>query len=307
MTGKKKTVSETLESRYERFVPNRMRYLNLYRNDDSLGYPSHWHSVNEIEFIMPVRNDFTVMCDGKEITLKENEILIIPHGHTHSLLPAREYGERIVFVADLGLMHQFREYRSLFSFQIPLTKIDHNNSELQKEMCRCIRQLEEEYFAEKKMRNSCIYALVIQIFVMLARSSSSAAGAACGVLYPEKLAMVAEYMENHCARELTLQRVGEIFGYTKQELTDLISRYFGLSFRQWLLNVRISAKNTSTVLGKLPCCAVTGIIIPLCMYLRRKKDARRRNTGKTDIETGKGRKGWRKRFQIYFRGKTKAR
>jgi AraC-like DNA-binding protein len=240
VTGKKKTVSETLESRYERFVPNRMRYLNLYRNDDSLGYPSHWHSVNEIEFIMPVRNDFTVMCDGKEITLKENEILIIPHGHTHSLLPAREYGERIVFVADLGLMHQFREYRSLFSFQIPLTKIDHNNSELQKEMCRCIRQLEEEYFAEKKMRNSCIYALVIQIFVMLARSSSSAAGAACGVLYPEKLAMVAEYMENHCARELTLQRVGEIFGYTKQELTDLISRYFGLSFRQWLLNVRIN-------------------------------------------------------------------
>ncbi len=52
--------------------------------------------------------------------------------------------------------------------------------------------------------------------------------------------MVAEYLENHCGGELTLQKVGEIFGYTKQELTELISRYIGLSFRQWLLNVRIN-------------------------------------------------------------------
>ena len=231
MTGKRQTASETLESRYEKFVPNRMRYLNLYRNDDSLGYPSHWHSVNEIEFIMPILNDFSVMCDGKEIELRENEILIIPHGHPHSLLPSKEYGERIVFVADLGLMHQFREYRSLFSFQIPLTKIDQRTPQLQREMCRCIRQLEEEYFSEKKMRNSCIYALVIQIFVMLARCSTLSETAGGGVLYPEKLAMVAEYLENHCGGELTLQKVGEIFGYTKQELTELISRYIGLSFR----------------------------------------------------------------------------
>ena len=90
------------------------------------------------------------MCDGKEIELRENEILIIPHGHPHSLLPSKEYGERIVFVADLGLMHQFREYRSLFSFQIPLTKIDQRTPQLQREMCRCIRQLEEEYFSEKR-------------------------------------------------------------------------------------------------------------------------------------------------------------
>lgn len=240
MTGRKPAASETLESRYERFVPNRMRYLNLYRNDDSCGYPSHWHSANEIEFIMPIRSDFSVMCDGKEILLKENEILIIPHGHPHGLLPAAKYGERIVFVADLGLMHQFREYRSLFSFQIPLMKIDHRNPELQRKMCQCIRKLEEEYFAEKKMRNSCIYALVIQIFVMLARSPSYGEKAGCGVLYPEKLAMVAEYLENHCGRDLTLQRVGEMFGYTSQELADLIGRYIGLSFRQWLLNVRIN-------------------------------------------------------------------
>lgn len=240
MTGKRQTASETLESRYEKFVPNRMRYLNLYRNDDSLGYPSHWHSVNEIEFIMPILNDFSVMCDGKEIELRENEILIIPHGHPHSFLPSKEYGERIVFVADLGLMHQFREYRSLFSFQIPLTKIDQRTPQLQREMCRCIRQLEEEYFSEKKMRNSCIYALVIQIFVMLARCSTLSETAGGGVLYPEKLAMVAEYLENHCGGELPLQKVGEIFGYTKQELTELISRYIGLSFRQWLLNVRIN-------------------------------------------------------------------
>lgn len=238
MTGKKQTASETLESRYERFVSDKMRYLNLYRNNDSFGYPSHWHTVNEIEFIMPVLNEFAVMCNGEKVVLQENDILIIPHGYPHALLPSEEYGERIVFVADLGLLHQFREYRSLFSFQIPLTKIDRLSPVLQKEMCECIRQLEEEYFAENKMRNSSIYALVIQLFVMLARSSSAQGGG--GGLYPEKLAMAAEYMENHCDKELTLQQVGKLFGYTGQELAGLMNRYFGQSFHQWLLNVRIN-------------------------------------------------------------------
>ena len=69
--GISKESEETLKNGYESAVFNRMQYLNLYRNNDSCGYPLHWHALNEIEFIMPVVNEFNVLCDGKQIHLKE--------------------------------------------------------------------------------------------------------------------------------------------------------------------------------------------------------------------------------------------
>ena len=132
--GISKEPEETLKNWYERAVFNRMQYLNLYRNNDSCGYPMHWHTLNEIEFIMPVVNEFDVLCDGKQVHLKEDEILIIPHGCVHRLLPSEEPGERIIFIADLGLLCQFKEYRSLFAFRIPPTKIDSSMAEIQKKM-----------------------------------------------------------------------------------------------------------------------------------------------------------------------------
>lgn len=234
-----KEEAETLKNFYERAAFPAMRYLNLYRNTDTDGYPSHWHSVNEIEFIMPIQNDFTVVCDGETIRLKENEILIIPHGCEHSLLAAEEYGERIIFMVDLGLLCQFKEYRSLFSFQIPLAKIDASNPGLQKEMGQCIRELEQEYFSKNKMRNSSIYALVIQILVMLARGTLGGSDQR-GLLYPEKLAEVIEFIENHCADDLTLPGVSRQFGYSEAEFMDLLKQYTKLSFSAYLTNIRIN-------------------------------------------------------------------
>ena len=135
--GISKESEETLKNWYESAVFNRMQYLNLYRNNDSCGYPLHWHALNEIEFIMPVVNEFNVLCDGKQIHLKEDEILIIPHGCVHRLLPSEEPGERIIFIADLGLLCQFKEYRSLFAFRIPPTKIDSSMAEIKKKMSTC--------------------------------------------------------------------------------------------------------------------------------------------------------------------------
>lgn len=240
--GISKESEETLKNWYECAVFNRMQYLNLYRNNDSCGYPLHWHALNEIEFIMPVVNEFNVLCDGKQIHLKEDEILIIPHGCVHRLLPSEEPGERIIFIADLGLLCQFKEYRSLFAFRIPPTKIDSSMAEIQKKMSRCIRELEKEYFSENRMRSSCIYALLLQIFVILARGSinQKERGARGSLLWPEKLAVVIEYLEKHCGEDLTEEKMAKHFGYSQEELRNLLKQYTSLEFQEYLTNLRMN-------------------------------------------------------------------
>ena len=130
-------------------------------------------------------------------------------------------------------MCQFKEYRSLFAFRIPPTKIDSSMAEIQKKMSRCIRELEKEYFSENRMRSSSIYALLLQIFVILARGSinQKERGARGSLLWPEKLAVVIEYLEKHCGEDLTEEKMAKHFGYSQEELRNLLKQYTSLEFR----------------------------------------------------------------------------
>ena len=100
-------------------------------------------------------------------------------------------------------------------------------AEIQKKMSWCIRELEKEYFSENRMRSSCIYALLLQIFVILARGSinQKERGARGSLLWPEKLAVVIEYLEKHCGEDLTEEKLAKHFGYSKEELRNLLKQY----------------------------------------------------------------------------------
>ena len=86
-------------------------------------------------------------------------------------------------------------------------------AEIQKKISRCIRELEKEYFSENRMRSSCIYALLLQIFVILARGSinQKERGARGSLLWPEKLAVVIEDPEKHCGEDIDGRKAGQTF------------------------------------------------------------------------------------------------
>ena len=68
------------------------RFVMLYDNNEIEFYPTHWH--NAVEIIMPIENSFQVNASGKEYTLQEREIIIIPPGELHTLPP--QEGRRII-------------------------------------------------------------------------------------------------------------------------------------------------------------------------------------------------------------------
>ena len=71
----------------------------LYYNDEAENYPPHWHPSFEV--IMPVINDYRVVCGYNDYHIKEGEILVICPCMLHELF-APATGERIIFQPDLS-------------------------------------------------------------------------------------------------------------------------------------------------------------------------------------------------------------
>ena len=71
----------------------------LYYNEESENYPPHWHPSFEV--IMPVINDYRVVCGHNDYLIKEGEILVICPCILHELF-APATGERIIFQPGLN-------------------------------------------------------------------------------------------------------------------------------------------------------------------------------------------------------------
>ena len=85
-----------LDGSYEQIKFHDYESVLLYNNTQYETYEPHWHASTEI--IMPVKGDYTIICNGTNYYLKERDILIITPGTVHSI-PAC-HGQRYIFLAD---------------------------------------------------------------------------------------------------------------------------------------------------------------------------------------------------------------
>ena len=72
-----------LDGSYEQIKFHDYESVLLYNNTQYETYEPHWHASTEI--IMPVKGDYTIICNGTNYYLKERDILIIAPGTVHSI------------------------------------------------------------------------------------------------------------------------------------------------------------------------------------------------------------------------------
>lgn len=59
--------------------------LRFWVNDIAQEYPLHWHPA--IEFIVPLKRNYTATVGRQTFVLEPGDILIIPGGELHHLVP----------------------------------------------------------------------------------------------------------------------------------------------------------------------------------------------------------------------------
>jgi AraC-type DNA-binding domain-containing proteins len=217
--------------------------IRLYDNDMNEYYPNHWHTP--LEIIMPVKSNYTAICSDIEFNLKEGDVLLINPGVVHSL-PATPVGERFIFQADFSLLHNIKELESTLSIIAPALVITEENfPSIHSRIENIMYAIKEEYFSNAPLIEASIYAKLIDMFVLIGREYTTKADMFHVTNtkqreYTEKFLSLCNYINENCTKDLTLDEVADLAGFSKYHFTRLFRQFTGVSFYKYLNQKKIA-------------------------------------------------------------------
>ena len=235
---------EILNGIRETVAYKEMQGICLYHNTENEDYPLHWHTA--LEIIMPYRNEYTVVIDGKPHLLKEGDIWITAPGTLHELKAPGE-GARLILLFDYGLICNVRGMDSLLQTIHPFLYIDReNHAELNSKLHDCLEEVIREYDQPQPYAEASVYSLMIRFFVTLGRANINPQemfpGLASGKQheYVAKFMNVCSYITEHCTEDITVDELAALAGFSKFHFARLFKQFTNTSCYNYIIQKRIA-------------------------------------------------------------------
>ncbi len=216
--------------------------LRFYDNVEYEEYPMHWHSP--LEIIMPVKNIYRVEYNDQYDELREGDILFVCPGVLHHYYACE--GERYIFQAEISQVLHFREIDSILTIIRPaLLVTPEEYPDSYDQIRNLIEKIALEYKKGESFFESSIYSMLTEIFVLIGRSyTQSMQGFPSETTrqkkYTEKFMTICNYIDEHCAENLTLDDIAEYSGFSKYHFTRLFKQFTGQTFYKYLNQKRIT-------------------------------------------------------------------
>lgn len=217
--------------------------LRLYDNDMNEGYPNHWHTPMEI--IMPVVNSYTAVCSNVTYNLRVGDILFITPGAIHNF-PAAPFGERLIFQVDVSILHLIKELKSTISLISPSVIITKENSpSIHGRIQDMMFAIKEEYFGNAPLSEAAIYSILIEMFVLIGREYTAKTNMfhvrdKKQKEYTEKFLSLCDYINDNCTKDLTLDSIADLAGFSKYHFTRLFKQFTGVSFYKYVNQKKVA-------------------------------------------------------------------
>ncbi|MCL2693810.1 MAG: AraC family transcriptional regulator [Oscillospiraceae bacterium] len=229
----------------------------LHHNTETDDYPKHWHSATEI--IMPVRGGYDVTVNEQPYRLEEYDILVIPTGDIHEIRAPRIPGERTILQFDFTLLKTVKGLTiASFVFFKPCHIKPSVFPELHREIKSLLLEIAEENKEKRDYYEASVIAKLINIAVSMARrQGENIAGAFSEHLIKRKAHVVnfnrcIEYINQHYKDDLPLEYVAGIAGFSKYHFTRWFKQFSGMSFYEYLTQVRIKVAESMLVNSETP-------------------------------------------------------
>jgi len=234
---------ENLKGIHETVVYKANTNLRLYNNAECENYPKHWHTP--LEIIMPTENSYSIVLGDHIIHLEVGDIVLICPGVIHSLR-APQCGKRIIFQADISMLHAIKEFESVLSLISPVITITPANaSKIHNQVQAFLQQINTEYNDNNTLSEASIYAKLLDLFVLVGRNYTENTnrfdvGNQKQKEYTEKFISICNYINEHCAEDLTLDEIAKIAGFSKYHFTRLFKQFTNITFYKYLNLKRIA-------------------------------------------------------------------
>ena len=228
---------KNLSGEYEIVEYDDKRFVMLYDNNEVEFYPMHWH--NAVEIIMPIENTFTVKTGAKEFLLRERDIIIIPPGELHALLP--QEGRRIIFQCDNSVLSGVSALSAVMPvFQEPLHIKPDTERDLYLLAKKQILDIYSEYYANTEISDVRIYMNLISLLVavreyQIEQTQQSFANSKDKLYqYSEKFKLVLKYIDQNYMHDISLDTLAAIAGYSKYHFSRIFNQYHSMSYIQYI-------------------------------------------------------------------------
>lgn len=224
--------------------------IRFWINDEPVDYATHWHPA--VEMIIPLENTYTVIVGQDTFKLEPGDIFIIPSGELHQLLAPKE-GSRLIYLCDISVLSKIRGYSYLASYLSQPVRINQQTcGPIFKQEADLIVKMLSDYFSDDSLRELAIYTSLLTFFINYGRYRMSEEDASCYILsnagrqkdLMDKLNTVFDYLDEHFAEDITLEKVADVAGFSKFHFSRLFKQCSGYNFYDYLCFRRIKSAET---------------------------------------------------------------
>jgi AraC-like DNA-binding protein len=228
---------------YEKVDYENNSSILLHINHETDNYPIHWHTA--IELIMPITSYYTVVIGKTNYQLREGEILVIPPGELHELVAPAD-GVRRILLFDFSLITNLRGFSNIISVMNQPRLINESNApDILPQLQTLFDEITTEYTSQNNLREAAIYALIIQMFVLLGRKYMNTENLFPDVKvnkqkeYIEKFNLIFEYINNNYMEDISLEIIADVAGFSKFHFSRLFKQFTDMSFYDYLNQRRV--------------------------------------------------------------------
>ena len=193
-----------------------------YQSNETDNYcPTHFHRSAEILYVHS--GEKHVVVNGESIVLHENDVLFCPPYAVHVFLPSKDSKQTVVTV----LPEYCERFESFCSGRVPDSYAihDENGSILQ-----AVRAFSN---TENRLLRLGLANVLFGVFTERVRFMKSKNDKVA------EMKRIAEYLQERCTENLTLQCVANAFGYSPTYFSTLFQKHFRASLPQYLNALRV--------------------------------------------------------------------
>lgn len=204
-------------------------------------HPLHWHE--EMEILFPLNGDADVTIDGKIHHLRHRQLLVIESGQVHS---TDTHSDQLMFlcihISKRLMLHYMPNVELCRFYCIPDEIADGQFTEYL-HICQMAEQLPRLYIQDAPASLLESEGIILQILAHLIRHFSVTSApelSSANTLARQRLQDIITFVNEHFKEPISLQDGARLLGFNKEYFCRFFKNNMGLSFLQYVNEVRIS-------------------------------------------------------------------
>lgn len=237
---------------HELIIPDEGFPFKLFRFEGKDGHyvrEKHWH--RSIEIFAVFEGTMTFFINEEKYPLRPGEFILLNSNEIHSIVSPYP-NHTIVLQIPVNVFQNYCTQDGMIWFTHRPRSQDRKIMELLENMYQDIQAKEKGY--EWKVQSD--FFMVIYLLVTKYRKQEVLPEEIRQYRKMNRLSMITGYIRDHYTKDLSLETVAEVFGYSPSYLSRMFQKYARINYKTFLQDVRVEygfqeLANTDHTIGEI--------------------------------------------------------